>query len=98
MSLRTRSDRGAAGHRMDEVAGRYRSLGLVIVSVQPRWIDLDGAANVRDLGGLPAGDGGSVRPGRLIRADNLQGLTPSDVDRLVAGHDVRAVADLRSEE
>jgi len=70
---------------------------LVIVSVQPRWIDLDGAANVRDLGGLPAGDGGSVRPGRLIRADNLQGLTPSDVDRLVAGHDVRAVADLRTQ-
>jgi protein-tyrosine phosphatase len=69
---------------------------LVIVSVQPRWIDLDGAVNVRDLGGLPAGDGRAVRPGRLIRADNLQGLTPSDVARLVVEHDVRAVADLRT--
>lgn len=66
------------------------------MSVQPGWIDLDGAANVRDLGGLPAGDGRSVRPGRLIRADNLQGLSPSDVERLVVEHDVRAVADLRT--
>jgi protein-tyrosine phosphatase len=67
------------------------------VSVQPRWIDLDGAANVRDLGGLPAGDDRTVRPGRLIRADNLQGLTPSDVERLVVQHDVRTVADLRTQ-
>jgi protein-tyrosine phosphatase len=66
------------------------------MSVQPRWIDLDGAANVRDLGGLPAGNGTVVRPGRLIRSDNLQGLTASDVERLVGEHGVRSVADLRT--
>jgi protein tyrosine/serine phosphatase len=61
-----------------------------------RWIELDGAANVRDLGGLPASGGRTVQPNRLIRSDNLQGLTPSDVRRLVDEHDVRAVADLRT--
>ena len=62
-----------------------------------RWIELEGAANVRDLGGLPTGDGGAVVPNRLIRSDNLQGLTPSDVRLLVDVHEVRAVADLRTE-
>lgn len=61
-----------------------------------RWIDLDGAANVRDVGGLPAEDR-TVRPERLIRSDNLQGLTPADIHRLVDDHDVRAVADLRTQ-
>jgi protein-tyrosine phosphatase len=64
--------------------------------VTSRWIDLDGAANVRDLGGLPAG-AGTVRRDRLIRSDNLQGLTPDDVRRLVNDHHVRAVADLRTQ-
>jgi protein tyrosine/serine phosphatase len=63
--------------------------------VSERWIDLDGAANVRDEGGLLARNG-TVRPNRLIRSDNLQGLTPQDVRRLVDEHDVRAVADLRT--
>jgi protein-tyrosine phosphatase len=62
-----------------------------------RWIDLEGAANVRDLGGLPAGDGRRTQPDRLIRSDNLQGLTPSDVRNLVDKHRVRAVADLRTD-
>jgi protein tyrosine/serine phosphatase len=39
---------------------------------------------------------GPIRPGRLIRSDNLQGLTPADVRLLVDGHGVRAVADMRS--
>jgi protein tyrosine/serine phosphatase len=61
-----------------------------------RWIDLDGAANVRDLGGLPTAGGAHTRPERLIRSDNLQGLSAADVRRLVDDHGVRAVADLRS--
>jgi protein-tyrosine phosphatase len=62
----------------------------------PLWIDLDGAANVRDVGGLPLVAGGVVTSGALIRADNLQGLTPRDVRRLVDELRVRAVADLRT--
>jgi protein tyrosine/serine phosphatase len=61
-----------------------------------RWIPLAGAANVRDLGGLPTIDGAAVRPNRLIRSDNLQGLTPEDVTLLLEVHGVRAVADLRT--
>ncbi len=62
-----------------------------------RWIDLQGAANVRDLGGLTTADGRAVQPDRLIRSDNLQELTADDVRRLVDGHGVRTVADLRSD-
>ena len=61
-----------------------------------RWIQLDGAVNVRDLGGLPAAGGGVVRPHRLIRADNLQDLSPADLRLLVDRYEVRAVADLRT--
>ena len=60
------------------------------------WIELEGADNVRDLGGLPTQDGRAVRPGRLIRSDSLQDLTPADVRRLVDDLQVRAVADLRT--
>jgi protein-tyrosine phosphatase len=60
------------------------------------WIDLDGAVNVRDLGALPTGDGQSTMAGRLLRGDNLQDLSPSDVRRLVQDIGVTTVVDLRS--
>jgi protein tyrosine/serine phosphatase len=62
-----------------------------------RWIVLEGAANVRDLGGLPTKDGGLTRFGRVLRADNLQGLTEGDVTRLVGDLKLRNVVDLRSD-
>ncbi len=61
-----------------------------------RWIKLGGAANVRDLGGLPTVDGQVTRPGRALRADNLQGLTQDDVHTLVHELGVRTVVDLRT--
>jgi protein-tyrosine phosphatase len=61
-----------------------------------RWIDLSGADNVRDVGGLPAADGRVVQTGRLIRSDSLQDLSPGDVRHLVDDLGVRAVADLRT--
>ena len=60
------------------------------------WIDLEGAVNVRDVGGLPTVDGRVTRPGVLLRADNLQGLTPADVALLVEQLGVRTVLDLRT--
>ena len=60
------------------------------------WIDLEGAVNVRDLGGLPTGEGGETVAGRLLRADNLQELSPSDVRRLVRDIGLTTVVDLRS--
>ncbi len=62
-----------------------------------RWIELAGADNVRDLGGLPTLDGRATRPHRLIRSDSLQDLTDADVRYLVDDLQVRAVADLRTD-
>ncbi|MEU8378032.1 tyrosine-protein phosphatase [Streptosporangium sp. NPDC048865] len=61
-----------------------------------RWIDLEGAVNVRDLGGLATVDGGTTRFGRVYRSDNLQGLTGRDVQLLVSDLKLRNVVDLRS--
>jgi protein-tyrosine phosphatase len=61
-----------------------------------RWVDLDGAANVRDLGGLEVEGGGRTASGVLLRADNLQGLTGRDVAHLVDDRRVRVVVDLRT--
>ncbi len=60
------------------------------------WINLDGAVNVRDLGALPTADGQSTVAHRLLRADNLQDLSPSDVRLLVQDIGVTTVVDLRS--
>jgi protein tyrosine/serine phosphatase len=60
------------------------------------WIELDGAVNVRDLGGLPTTDGGKIAEGRLLRSDNLDNLTPADVDRLVTELGLATIVDLRS--
>jgi hypothetical protein len=60
-----------------------------------RWLTLDGAVNVRDLGGLPLAGGGATRDGVLVRADNLQGLTERDVAALEA-LGVSLVVDLRT--
>lgn len=63
---------------------------------QPSWLALEGLANARDVGGMPLAGGGSVRSGRLLRADNLQGLTDADVERLVGELGLRVVIDLRT--
>jgi protein-tyrosine phosphatase len=62
-----------------------------------RWIDLDGAVNVRDVGGLAAAGGRRTAAGRLLRGDNLQDLTAADVKLLTSTLGVRTVIDLRSE-
>jgi protein tyrosine/serine phosphatase len=60
------------------------------------WIELENAVNVRDVGGLPAGNGARTRTGRLVRSDNLQDLSAADIRRLVDEVGVTTVIDLRS--
>ncbi|MGD0065700.1 MAG: tyrosine-protein phosphatase [Streptosporangiaceae bacterium] len=60
------------------------------------WIELEGAVNVRDLGGLPTADGQFTAAAQLLRADNLQELSPADVIKLVRDIGVTTVVDLRS--
>ncbi len=59
------------------------------------WIELDGAVNARDVGGLTTVDGRTVRRGVLLRSDNLQDLSPADVQTLTSAG-VRTVLDLRT--
>src|SRR4029453_15897332 len=74
--------------------GRHR---VEAMTDQPRWLPLDGAANARDLGGLPTDGGGETAAHRLLRSDNLQGLTPGDVRFLVDDVGLRTVVDLRTD-
>jgi protein-tyrosine phosphatase len=60
------------------------------------WIALEGAVNVRDVGGLPTADGRRTASRRLVRADNLQALTDTDVKLLVDDIGVTTVVDMRS--
>ncbi len=62
----------------------------------PRWIELDGVVNMRDVGGLPTTDGGEVATGRLLRSDNLQELSAEDIARLTDELGVSDIVDLRS--
>ncbi|GAA0607281.1 hypothetical protein GCM10009534_47500 [Kribbella sandramycini] len=55
-----------------------------------------GCRNVRDVGGLPTGDGGRVRSGVLIRSESLQYLTAEGV-AAVEGAGVGRILDLRSD-
>ena len=66
-----------------------------VVPEEQRWIDLDGADNMRDLGGLPVTGGRSTRFHRLLRSGTLQDLTAGDVTHLVNVVGVRTVVDLR---
>ncbi len=63
---------------------------------QARWLELEGAVNVRDIGGLPTVDGRTTRSGVLLRSDNLQDLTEADVTELVGRRGLTTVVDLRS--
>ncbi|MFC9330030.1 tyrosine-protein phosphatase [Kitasatospora sp. NPDC057015] len=64
--------------------------------------NLTGVRNFRDVGGLPAGEGRSVRRGLLFRSGHLAHATAQDVAALVALGlrsviDLRGTADLRAE-
>ena len=59
-------------------------------------IQLEGAHNARDVGGLPAEGGGATRHGVLLRSDALDALTAADVERLVTDIGLAHVIDLRS--
>ena len=60
-----------------------------------RHLEWPSCGNVRDLGGLRTADGGRIRPGALVRADDLERLTTDGWAALEA-HGVRTVIDLRN--
>ncbi len=50
----------------------------------PRVVPMQGASNVRDLGGYATEDGGRIKFGRVYRSAALHGLTDADMDQLTA--------------
>ncbi len=63
---------------------------------QDRWLALEGLDNVRDVGGLPLGGGGTTRSGVLLRSASLHHLTAGDVAHLMDAYGLRLVLDLRT--
>jgi protein-tyrosine phosphatase len=64
--------------------------------VAARDLAWDGCLNVRDLGGLPTGAGGSTRFGSVIRADSV-GLLSSDGWQALLETGVTRIVDLRGQ-
>jgi protein-tyrosine phosphatase len=64
--------------------------------VQSRELVWDGCLNVRDLGGLPTGDGGETRFGSVIRADSI-GLLTSEGWQALLDSGVTRIVDLRAQ-
>ena len=65
-------------------------------SLEPkRHLDLEGAYNIRDIGGYKTSDGRSTRWQTLLRADSLHRLAPASVTALME-YGVRTVIDLRT--
>lgn len=65
---------------------------------ESRKIPLEGALNVRDLGGLPLKEGRHVKKGKLIRSGRLSDLTDHDKNILVNDWNVTTIVDLRNEQ
>lgn len=59
-----------------------------------RDLNWDGCWNVRDFGGLPLAGGGTTRPGRVVRGDSPDRLSPAGWEALW-GFGVRTVIDMR---
>jgi len=63
---------------------------------ESRVITLEGALNVRELGGLPLRNGRIVKHGKLIRSGRLSNLTDADRHLLTDHWNVTTIIDLRN--
>lgn len=61
-----------------------------------RVIDLQGTSNTRDIGGYAIDGLGVIRPGQIIRSENLSRLSAGDFEKLEA-IGVKTVIDLRTD-
>ncbi len=59
-------------------------------------LPLEGACNVRELGGYPTASGAMTQYHRFLRSDSLGSLTPAD-ERFLHDYGVRAMIDLRDQ-
>lgn len=67
------------------------------MAVSGAFLELSGACNARDLGGLAVAGGGTTASGRILRSDLLVALSDADSRALLAdGVGLRSVVDLRT--
>ncbi len=65
------------------------------IAIRP-WLPLNSGLNLRDVGGLPCGDGGSTRYRTLLRSGSLRLLSAEDAEILTGMFGVHTVLDLRT--
>lgn len=65
--------------------------------VRKRRLEIEGSWNVRDLGGYPTEDGRSTRWRTIVRAGNLDKVTPAGQQALL-DYGIRTIVDLRGPE
>jgi protein tyrosine/serine phosphatase len=65
-------------------------------SLDDRWVEFEGAFNVRDLGGLTTASGSVVRRGLVFRADGPRRLTGADRAKVSGALGIGHVIDLRT--
>lgn len=61
-------------------------------------VDLIGAKNIRDLGGILNKDGLVISNKKILRGDNISKLTPEDIKKLVEEYKLHTIIDLRTDE
>ncbi|MGB6454999.1 MAG: tyrosine-protein phosphatase [Streptosporangiaceae bacterium] len=81
---------------MTRTAGRPEREVQDIALADGRHLRLDGTYNLRDVGGYPTHEGGSVAWRTLFRSDSLHRLDSHSVARL-AGLGLRTIVDLRAD-
>ncbi|EUJ24080.1 protein-tyrosine phosphatase [Listeria grandensis FSL F6-0971] len=60
-------------------------------------IKLDGAVNIRDLGGYKTTDGKTIKSHKLIRAAELANLSKSDIKKLTSTYGLAEIIDFRTD-
>ncbi|MDA0409888.1 tyrosine-protein phosphatase [Levilactobacillus brevis] len=69
------------------------------ISQKVNWpIHLEGAENMRDLGGYRTKSGQRVKMGKVLRSASLEKLTAADVINLQVNHQLTEIVDLRTTE
>ena len=61
------------------------------------WIQTEGLVNARDLGGMPAAGGKTIRHHKILRSGMLALASEADIDCLIREHALSTVIDLRGD-
>lgn len=67
------------------------------IQIEKNYIHLDGAKNMRDLGGYPTPEGRSIKNGVIFRSDSVHQLSKTDIEKII-GLGITLQIDLRSKD